>query len=265
MTPDDLPFEPWDRAAYLPDADALVLADLHLGKGEAASVELPLTGQVVERVDALVERFEPGTVVLAGDVLHTYSRVSGSVVESLDDLRARLSGVDLRLVAGNHDVSLESLCGDADGATGRDAATSRTGGDGDSVDGGDGSDAATRETAAVLDSHRLPDGTLVCHGHEEPAGDAPLYVVGHDHPAIRIEGKRRPCYLYGETVYRGGDVLALPAFNPLATGTLVNRMGRHDPASPMLADVRAFRPVVWDEAAEETYVFPPLGSSGAFL
>ena len=263
----ELPFQVRDRAAYFPEADALVLADLHLGKGEAAAVELPLTGRVVERVDALVERFEPGTVVLAGDVLHSFSRVTGAVVESFDDLRARLADVDLRLVAGNHDGSLESLCGGAGGATG-DAGTTHGGADGDSVDGvdaGDGRDPPATVTGAVLDSYRLPDGTLVCHGHEEPAGDAPRHVIGHDHPAIRIEGKRRPCYLYGEGVYRGDDVLALPAFNPLATGTLVNRMGRHDPASPLLADVRTFRPIVRDEAAGETYVFPPLGSSGAFL
>ena len=248
MTPTDLPFEPRDRAAYLPGADALVLADLHLGKGEAAAVELPLTGRVVERLDALVERFEPRTVVLAGDVLHTYSRVSGSVVESLDDVRARLSGVDLRLVAGNHDARLESLCDDggADGC-------------------GEVGSAPRTDGPPVVDAHRLPDGTLVCHGHEEPAESADRYVIGHDHPAIVIEGKRRPCYLYAEGVYRGGDVLALPAFNPLAKGTAVNRLGRHDPASPLLADVRAFRPIVRDEAAGETYVFPPLGSSGAFL
>jgi len=245
MTPADLPFEAWDRAAYLPDADALVLADLHLGKGEAASVELPLTGRVVERVDALVDRFEPGSVVFAGDVLHTYSRVSGSVVESFDDLRARLSDVDLRVVAGNHDGRLASLC-DGEGA-GR-------------VDDVDGAAAAD-----VVDAHRLRDGTLVCHGHEAPTASADRYVVGHDHPAIVIEGKRRPCYLYGEGVYRGGDVVALPAFNPLARGTAVNRLRRNDPASPLLSNVSAFRPVVWDGAAEETFVFPPLGSSGAFL
>lgn len=237
----DVPFEPRDRAAYLPDADALVLADLHLGKGEAAAVELPLSGRVVDRVDELVARFDPATVVLAGDVLHTFSGTTRAVADAFEALRSRLTGVDLRIVAGNHDVALAALC---DGT-----APER---------GSDGAD-------AVLDFHRLPGGTLVCHGHEEPPGDADRYVVGHDHPAIVIEGKRRPCYLYGEGAYRGGDVLVLPAFNPLATGTAVNRLSPGDPSSPMLSDVRAFRPVVWDDAADETFVFPPLGSSGTFL
>ena len=241
---DELPFEPRDRAAYLPSADALVLADLHLGKGEAAAVELPLTGRVVDRLDDLLAWCDPGTVVLAGDVLHSFSYVSEAVADAFDALRTTLrdAGVDLRVVAGNHDRSLGSLCGEADD------------GPGPAVDAVD-----------PVDAHRLPDGTLVCHGHEAPAEEAARYVVGHDHPAIVIEGRRRPCYLLGVGVYRDADVLALPAFNPLATGTAVNRLSRGDPSSPLLSDVRAFRPVVRDEAADETYVFPPLGASKAFL
>ena len=232
-----LPFEVRDRAVYLPRADALVLADLHLGKGEAADVELPLTGRVVDRVEALVGWCEPAAVVLAGDVLHAFSHVTERVSGSFSALRERLADVDLRVVAGNHDKCLEDLC--------------TSSGSGPSVD--------------VVDAHRLADGTLVCHGHEAPGETADRYVIGHDHPAIVIEGKRRPCYLYGEGAYRGADVLVLPAFNPLATGTAVNRLSRGDPSSPVLADVRAFRPIVRDEAADETYVFPPLGASRPFL
>ena len=241
---EDLPFRPRDRAVYLPAVDVLVLADLHLGKGEAAAVELPITGRVVERVDALVEWCAPATVVLAGDVLHSFSYVTAAVADSFDDLRDRLAdaGADLRIVAGNHDRSLDSLCGDAEG----DAGTSSHDDD-------------------PTDAIRLGDDTLVCHGHEAPGERADRYVVGHDHPAIVIEGRRRPCYLYGVGVYRDADVLALPAFNPLATGTAVNRLSRGDPSSPLLEDVRSFRPVVWDEASGETFVFPPLGSSKAFL
>ena len=258
----ELPFRPRDRAVYLPDADALVLADLHLGKGEAAAVELPLTGRVVERVDSLVGWCDPATVVLAGDVLHSFSRVTAAVVDSFADLRTRLvdAGVDLRVVAGNHDACLESLCEAADGERGPGTDTA---GPAD----GTGSAAAAEPVDAVapVDAHRVADGTLVCHGHEAPEEEAERYVVGHDHPAIVIEGRRRPCYLYGEGVYRGADVVALPAFNPLATGTAVNRLSRGDPSSPLLEDVRAFRPIVRDETADETYVFPPLGASKPYL
>ena len=224
----ELPFRPRDRAAYFPEADALVVADLHLGRGADADVALPLTGGVVERLADLLDWWEPSTVVLAGDVVHSFVRVTRGVAESFERLVAQAGDVDLRVVVGNHDTRLDELCDPHDAV-------------------------------------RLADGTLVCHGHEAPPETADRYVVGHDHPAIVIEGRRRPCYLFGEAVYRGSDVVGLPAFNPLARGTAVNRLRRDDPSSPLLADVRAFAPVVWDGEAEETFVFPPLSASGAFL
>ena len=228
MAGTDLPFEPRDRAAYLPSADALVLADLHLGRGEASDVDLPLSGSVVERLADLVSRFSPSTVVLGGDVVHTFAYVSDAVIDSFAALCEAVGDARLRVVSGNHDACLEELT--------------------DSTD-----------------AHRLVDGTVVCHGHEEPPIVADRYVVGHDHPAIVIEGRRRPCYLYGEGVYRDADVLALPAFNPLARGTAVNRLRGSDADSPLLSKLRAFSPVVWDADAEETFVFPPLSASGAYL
>jgi len=230
MEPDSLPFRPRDRAAYLPGADALVLADLHLGRGEDSSLELPITGRVPERVADLLDWCAPSTVVLAGDVVHSFAGPSGAVEAAFDAVTDAVgtAGADLVVLSGNHDGALASLA---------DAAPSR----------------------------RLADGTLVCHGHERPETMADRYVIGHDHPAVAIEGQRRPCYLFAEGGYRGADVLVLPAFTPLATGTLVNDIERYDASSPLLADVGSFHPVVRDDAAEETYVFPPLSTSGAHL
>lgn len=228
MSQTSLPFRPHDRAVLLPGADALVLADLHLGRGEEAAVALPLTGSVVERLTGLVSRLEPTTVVLAGDVVHSFAGPSAAVVEAFEALRGAVGNARLRVVSGNHDTRLGELCD-------------------------------------PVECQRLTDGTVVCHGHEDPGVAADRYVIGHDHPAIEIEGKRRPCYLYGEAVYRGADVIALPAFNPLARGTTVNRLRNGDPASPFLADLGAFSPVVRDSEVEETYVFPALSASRAYL
>lgn len=225
-----LDFRPRDRAAYLPAADALVLADLHLGRGEPPDVGVPTVGQTVDRVAALLEWCAPEAVVLAGDVVHSFAGPSAVVERAFEALADRVAAAaaDLTVVAGNHDGALASI-------------------------------------ATPVDAAELADGTVVCHGHETPGRSAHRYVVGHDHPAVVIEGVRRPCYLHGTGVHRGGDVLALPAFDPLARGTLVSDLGRHDPASPLLAELGAFRPVVWDPAEDETYVFPPLSASGAHL
>jgi putative SbcD/Mre11-related phosphoesterase len=227
-TADALPFRPRDRAAYLPAADALVLADLHLGRLESAGVAAPVGGDVVERVADLLAWCDPGTVVLAGDVLHSFSTVERSAADAIDDLRDLADGRDLRVVAGNHDTALG-------------------------------------ERYDVEDATRLDDWTIVCHGHEEPTESAPAYVIGHDHPAIDVGGRRLPCYLYGEAAHRDADVLVLPAFDRLARGTAVNGLSTGDPSSPLLADPGAFAPIVRDESGGETYVFPPLAASGAYL
>lgn len=66
-----------DRAAYLPDSDALVLADIHLGRGRRSSVAAPLDAvlDVPGRVRALCESFRPERVVIAGDLLDSFDRV----------------------------------------------------------------------------------------------------------------------------------------------------------------------------------------------
>jgi putative SbcD/Mre11-related phosphoesterase len=216
-----------DRALLL--GDTLVVADLHLGKGAASSVELPIGASmdVVDRIETLVADFGPEEVVVAGDLLHSFDSVPDPARKAVESLRETVedAGVPLVVTPGNHDTMLDSVW---DGPT--------------------------------EDEYRIGD-TVVLHGHEEPTEDAERYVVGHDHPSIVIEGKKWPCYCYGTGAYRGSDVVVLPAFNRLVEGVRLD--GRNDPRgvvrSPLIPDVRQFRPIVRDEDADETLRFPPLG------
>lgn len=240
-----------ERAVYVPAAETLVLADLHLGRGEASAVDAPIDAaeNVVGRLEGLLERFEPATVVVAGDLLHSFSWVPRGVREAVERFEAAVAGAgsDLVLTRGNHDTMVEDVF---DGET--------------------------------TDSYRLVDGeTLVCHGHERPGvvdgptdrqGDGPpaRYVLGHDHPALSIDGRKRPCFLYGPESFdsgRGGaaSVLVLPAFSQLARGTKINTRRSRDFQSPLLSDVDGLYPVVRDVEAEETLWFPPLGECRRFL
>ncbi|WP_115862753.1 metallophosphoesterase family protein [Halorussus litoreus] len=225
-----------DRGVYLPDEDALVVADLHVGRDAASAVEIPLgeRGDLTDRLADLLAAFDPAEVVVAGDFLHAFDRVPDGVDQTLADVCETVAdaGAELVVVRGNHDPMLESML--------------------------DSRDITLREEYRVGD-------TVVHHGHDEPeavgdAGEEPRrYVVGHDHPAIEIEGARHPCLLYGPGTYRGADVLVLPAFNRLAPGTLVNGMRTRDFQSPVVTDADAFRPLVWDGDAGEVLSFPPLG------
>ncbi|MFC7071168.1 metallophosphoesterase [Halobaculum lipolyticum] len=209
-----------DRAVHLRDADALVVADLHVGRAEASDVEYPLgeASDLVGRLAALLDRFEPAEVVLAGDVLHQFGRVSLAVADSLAALvdACRDAGARPVLVRGNHDTAL--------------------------ADAWDG----PIHDAYELDLRVGGAPAVVRHGHEPPPDDedAGLYVVGHDHPTIAIEGQRHPCYLYAERAYRGADVLMLPAFSRLAAGVEVNGMRARDFQSPFVPDANALRPIL---------------------
>lgn len=220
----DLQFR--DQAVFLDDV--LVVADLHVGRGAASNVELPVGdgSDMVERFRALCDRFDPAEVVVAGDLLHSFQTVPRSVTGTVQGLRDAARDVGARIVVtpGNHDTLLDAVW---DGP--------------------------------VQPEYRLGE-TIITHGHVAPEADAERYIVGHDHPTITIEGKRRPCYLAGQDGYRGADVLMLPAFNRIIPGVEINGMSTGDFMSPLVSDIDSMAPIVWDGDAEEALRFPPLGA-----
>lgn len=221
-----------ERAIYLPSADALVVADLHIGRDERSAVTLPVGERedLHDRLKALLERFDPATVIFAGDVLHEFRGASVATGRSLEQLATCCRKADAAptLVVGNHDPLLPSIW---------------------------------RET--VHDAVRLSDGTVVCHGHEEPETGGDRYVIGHDHPVIEIEGTRRPCFLWGPEEYRGADLLVLPSFTRLAAGVPVDRLARRGFQSPLVTDGKALQPIVVDDG--EPLTFPPIGELQSLL
>ncbi|QRV15747.1 metallophosphoesterase [Haloterrigena salifodinae] len=231
----DLPVSPIERALSVPAADALVVADVHLGRAADSSVDAPIDdgGDVRDRLASLLERTDPATVVVAGDLLHSFGRLPHGVerdLEALEDCVAD-AGADLVVTPGNHDAMLESAF------------------DGERTP-----------------EYRLADGeTVVCHGHERPETEASRYIIGHDHPALSVDGRKLPCFLYGPDAYEGADVIVCPAFTTLAAGATVNGMRARDFQSPLVADADRFHPAVWDDSSGEPLWFPPLGECRRLL
>lgn len=214
-----------ERSAYYAHQDVLVLADLHLGRDRTSAVELPVgeRDDIRDRLQALLETTHPATVVLAGDVLHSFDRVPTGVSGTLDGITdlVETAGTELVVLQGNHDTMLSSLL-----------------------------------DAPLQNQYRLDESTVVTHGHVEPATTAEHYVVGHEHPAIRIEGQRYPCALDCQDQYEGTAVFVLPAFTRLARGTLVNDLDAAESVSPLLTDLDTCRPIVRLE--DNPLRFPPL-------
>ncbi|MFW5965468.1 MAG: metallophosphoesterase [Halodesulfurarchaeum sp.] len=218
------------RAAVFPNG-ALVVADLHLGRVEQSRVELPIGEyrDVLERIERLVSEYEPDRVIVAGDLVHAFDRLPYRVKEGIESLRSTIETQEaaLTVVAGNHDAALE------------------TSGD------------------LPLRPHAwIDDRTLVHHGHERPAVPAERLVIGHVHPAITIEGDRRPCFLKCPGQEDDPDVLVLPAFSRVALGTPVNTRPDRETLSPALSTLETARPVI--STGDGPLSFPPLGTLTQF-
>lgn len=221
-----------ERAIHLPDRETLVLADVHVGRDATSAVELPMgeADDLVDRLAALLGGTSADRVVVAGDFLHAFDSIPYGVHETVDRFVATVSDADaaLSVVAGNHDTIL-----------------------------GEFTDIETRSTL------ELGPETVVHHGHEIPDTTADRYIIGHEHPAIVVEGDRHPCFLECRNQLDGAAVLVLPAFNRFSVGTVVNDMDAADSMSPLLVDMDGCRPVL--RTNEETLSFPGLGTLRSHL
>jgi metallophosphoesterase superfamily enzyme len=219
------------RAAYLPAAEAAVVADLHIGRAAASDAAglLDERSDLRDRLSRVVEATDPETVVFAGDILDRFdgpTRRAAGTVRAIAGL-VRATGARPVAIAGNHDGGL-----------------------------------AATWPGPVHDAYRLRDGTVVCHGNERPEVDGDRYVCGHLHPALTAAGRKRDCFLGGQGGVHDRPVVVLPAFSTVARGLRVERRERLD--SPLVTDLDALRPGVVDDAGE-TLWFPPLGEVRRYL
>jgi len=193
-----------DYALWLPNARALAISDLHLGYEGAlhqAGVAIPRRqkGVMLERLERLLTRYRPETVIVNGDFKHEFSRNLEEewkdVQDVLDFLHRRTVPV---LVRGNHDNYLMTIL-------------SRKG----------------------LDLHRKVElgGFTFLHGHDDPGVSGPI-VLGHEHPAVKLRDELGAVFSLPAFVVRE-DLILLPAFSPLALGVDVTERPK---LSPLLRD-----------------------------
>lgn len=203
-----------------------VAADLHLGLADALrrkGVSFPLDEEerLLERLEALIDRFGPETLVLDGDVLHEFGDIPPGLGEKFGRMMGFLEGwvEEVVLLEGSHDKMLPFISEDE-----------------------------------VEAEYRIGD-VLILHGDEEPGARWPSTVVmGHEHPAMEVEGGKVPCYLVAKL--EGSEVVVLPSMNGLTRGVTVNEMEPDDFMSPILRRSRAIRPII--ELEDDLLEFPAL-------
>ncbi|ODU45449.1 ligase-associated DNA damage response endonuclease PdeM [uncultured Aquimonas sp.] len=192
-----------ERAVFVPALKSLLLADLHLGKGDAfrrAGIALPAggTAQDLARLSALIERHQPERVIVLGDLIHGPLPSDAHWRQQWRDFLDRHAGLRFAAVLGNHDRALRG--------------------------------AVDFEGMQLL-AEGTPVGPLRLH-HEPPdegagaAASTPqaLVLCGHLHPVLRLRQPGLPPRL--PAFWLHGQRLMLPAFGAFTGGYALQPMSQ---------------------------------------
>ena len=203
-----------EYGVYIKKPSVLVVSDLHLGYetyliDKGVTVPKNQFNKIMKRLEQMIKKTKPATLVFAGDVQHDFSKITLETRVTLDKLIRTVRKLvnNVVFIKGNHDTFLNSLL-------------------------------ETYEHS-IKDEYETKN-FLIIHGHKKVKSKKPL-IAGHEHPAIVLKdefGYRRKykCHLVGE------KLLIIPAISPLATGIVVNE--NQKALSPIVKDLDKLKPIV---------------------
>ena len=177
------------RAIFWPAKSALLVADLHIGKGAAfrvGSIAVPAgsSAGTLDRLSALINRTYSKKLYILGDFWHAKEGRTDEIHAMLSEWRDRHRDVEMLLIEGNHDKRSGVLPSELGIETVQDL---------------------------------VIEGLVLKHHPEE---DERGYVLaGHIHPGVRLVGAGRqveklPAFIFGERV---GILPAFGEFTGAAT------------------------------------------------
>ena len=172
-------------ALYLPEDEALIVADLHLEKGSSYAARGQLlppydTAATLIRLEAEVERLKPRIVLLLGDSFHDARSLERLAVDDIARFAALSQAVRLVFIVGNHDA------------------------------------AVLAQTPGETVFEWRFEGMVLRHEAEPLGAETSLEISGHFHPCAKVSAAgravRRRCFV------TDGKRLILPAFGAYAGG-----------------------------------------------
>lgn len=170
-----------ERAIYWPVKELLIISDLHIGKPahfRKHGIQVPSTigDQDLIRLKALIELYNPKTVLITGDLFH---HKLNSDIALFSRWRSEFTNLQFLLIKGNHDRLLAKDYHDLE--------------------------IEVYEKELICWPFRFI--------HDRPVTEDEYYTIsGHIHPGVTIYGKARqrlslPCF------YFGASYAVLPAFS----------------------------------------------------
>ncbi len=188
-----------DLCLYLKKEKVLVIPDMHLGFEEALNKKGVLIPRVQfkdtkERLEKILKIYQAYRVVIIGDLKHEFGTISSTewkhTLEILDLIESYSK--EIILLKGNHDTILAPI--------------------------------AHKKNLKILDFILIEENFL-CHGdlilENEEFKKAKRIIIGHEHPAITLREKAKAetykCFLKGS--FKGKELIVMPSFNILTTGT----------------------------------------------
>jgi DNA ligase-associated metallophosphoesterase len=182
-----------DRSLYLPDMQALIVADVHWGKAaafRALGVPVPhgTTRAGLAALDAALTNSGATQLIVLGDLWHARAGMVPGTVQTIESWRATRPALPITLIRGNHDYH----AGDPPASLG----------------------------IACVDAPMQLGPFALCH-HPGDCDDG-YVLAGHVHPVAKLFGRGRqkltlPCFAFGA---RGG---LLPAFGEFTGGAVIDR------------------------------------------
>ncbi|MFB6204703.1 MAG: metallophosphoesterase [Candidatus Nanohaloarchaea archaeon] len=200
-------------ALHHPGLEMIVIADLHLGlEASMTSMgsyvpEFQLDDLREELEDARRET-EASRLLVNGDLKNEFRTSYAERSEVQEFLQfAKETFDEVILVKGNHDTMIE-----------------------ETVD---------REGLELQENYS-EDGVTFAHGHEKVGNGYDTLVIGHEHPALKLEdeigvSEKVDCFLYGE-MRDGSNIIVMPSYAQVSEGSQVNEMPQKELLSPVLRE-----------------------------
>lgn len=182
-----------ERAVHWAAVDALLIADLHLGKGEVfrrSGLTVPRGGTATDlaRLSALLAATGASRLLILGDVLHGELHADAGWREDWAKFRRAHRALEIEAVVGNHDRALQR----------------------DSAVGANTPGAASTALSLVLRKDGAVErGFALCHEPDRAPADRPS-LCGHLHPSAAVPFLGRLPAFWWRAANRQ---LVLPAFS----------------------------------------------------